>query len=151
MTGKLIDKLGRLIAATAGVSFMAALGERVESGGTRTYLNQSGQVYAVDQIYNKNALDYAGASAMVDASNRLGQILLDRYEKLVPVVEVLPGREVVAVFSTTSEIEMVEEEEDEDTVPKTTVAQVSQRGTTQTAPAAAAPGTPAGAAAGWSN
>ncbi|MCB0344395.1 MAG: hypothetical protein KDD66_04735 [Bdellovibrionales bacterium] len=104
MRGKLIDKLGRLIATTAGVSFAAALGETLTdnaSNGTSTIVTEGG-VYDL----SGNDVDAATASALTDASNRLGEILLERYEKLVPVVEVLSGREVMAVFSSTAEVEL---------------------------------------------
>ncbi|MBL7663143.1 TraB/VirB10 family protein [bacterium] len=110
MSGELIDKLGRLIAATAGVSFAAALGERVENAGKKTIIQPFGYGYAYEQTYSGKALDFAGASAVTDAANRLGQILLDRYEKLIPVVEILPGRQVVAVFSSSTEIEMIDDD-----------------------------------------
>lgn len=108
MSGQLIDKLGRLIAATAGISFVAAWGERVENQGRTTYIMPGG--YAMETAGDSKTLDYAGASAITDSANRLGQILLDRYEKLVPVVEILPGREVVAVFSSMTEIELLEDD-----------------------------------------
>lgn len=103
MKGKLIDKLGRLILATAGVSFAAALGERIE--GRETNVRRDGGLRADPQDF-----DYATASALTDASNRLGQVLLNRYEALVPVVEILPNREAVAIFSQTAEIEVLDED-----------------------------------------
>lgn len=107
MRGKLIDKLGRLIAATAGVSFAAALGERVDTKAQAITINNSDGAKI-----DSNDSEAATASALTDASNRLGQILIDRYEKLVPVVEVLSGREVVAVFSSPSEISVYDEEDE---------------------------------------
>lgn len=108
LQGKLIDKLGRLILATAGISFTAALGDslldQAEIAEANSTDNSSDSINITTQNY-----DSAAASALTDASNRLGQILLDRYEKLVPVVEILSGREVVAVFSTPVEIELCEE------------------------------------------
>ncbi len=111
MKGRLIDKLGRLIAATAGVSFFAALGERIEDKSGNIVVNQGAGI-GVD----RNDIDVSGVSAFVDSSDRLGQILLDRYEKLVPVVEVLSGREVVAVFSAPTEVSIIDEEEGDETI-----------------------------------
>lgn len=108
MTGRLIDKLGRLILATAGVSFAAALGQRV--GGGNTYYNSNRGNNGLR--LNPNDVNLATASALTDASNRLGQILLNRYESLVPVVEVLSGREAVAIFSQSAEIGVLEEDQD---------------------------------------
>lgn len=103
MQGVLIDKLGRLIVATAGVSFAAALGTKIEDNNNYYYSDGERGINVDSADFEESA-----GSAMVDASNRLGQILIDRYESLVPVVEILPGREVVAIFSRTSEIEILD-------------------------------------------
>ena len=107
-SGKLVDKLGRLILATAGISYTAALGERLTDKADNLDISNSENVSITAED-----MDFASASAFYDASNRLGKILLDRYEKLVPVVEVLSGREVVAVFSAPAEVEVIDEEGDE--------------------------------------
>lgn len=110
MRGTLVDKLGQVIATTAGVSFAAALTESI------TVQNQD---INVDNIgsngvrIDSNDLDRATASAVTDASNRIGQALLDRYEKLVPVVEILSGREVAAVFARSTEVMIIEDDESE--------------------------------------
>ena len=108
MKGNLIDKLGRLIVATGAVSYAAALGERIDRKANRLDIESQDGVTVTG-----NDLDFASASAVTDASNRLGQLLLDRYEKLVPVVEVLSGRQVAAIFSAPAEIAVVDEEADE--------------------------------------
>ena len=112
MGGKVIDKLGRLIMATAGVSFAAAFGDRLTgntSGNQSSYQNNGSQpgFYAQPQDF-----DYAAASALTDASNRLGKLLLDKYESFVPVVEVLSNREAVAIFSQSTEINVLEDDQD---------------------------------------
>lgn len=106
MSGRLIDKLGRLIVATALVSGAAALGERLDDRTQVVIDNDRGSGLQVDQ----SDLDYATASALTDASNRLGQVLLNRYEALVPVVEILSGREVAAIFSKPAEIAVLSDE-----------------------------------------
>jgi hypothetical protein len=107
MRGELIDKLGRLIVATAGVSAAAALAERIDNKASNIRIERSDNIDILT-----DDLNVAGASALTDASNRLGQILLDRYEQLVPVVEVLSGREVFAIFSATTELYILEDEDD---------------------------------------
>lgn len=106
MQGKLIDKLGKLIAATAGVTFASVLGDRMDSKTSGIDINTSGNV-----DIDGDDFDVSSVSAFTQASDRLGQILLERYEKLIPVVEVLSGREVVAVFSAPVEVSLVEEDE----------------------------------------
>ncbi len=104
MSGRLIDKLGRLITATALVSGIGALGERLDDKTDVTV--QTGQGLTLDQ----QDLDYATASAITNASNRLGSVLLNRYESLVPVVEILSDREVAAIFSKPAEIAILTDE-----------------------------------------
>jgi Bacterial conjugation TrbI-like protein len=101
MSGKLIDKLGRLILTTAWVSGLSALGESLD--GRRVGIDRNSSPLSVDS----RQFEVATASALTDASNRLGQALLNRYESLVPVVEILPNREVVAIFSKPAEIELL--------------------------------------------
>ena len=105
MQGKLIDKLGRLILATAIISGVSALGERLDNR-TNIIGNQGNLGLGVD----RQDIDFAAASAITDASNRLGGVLLNRYEALVPVVEILSGREVAAIFSSPAEIALLEGE-----------------------------------------
>ena len=104
MSGRLVDKLGRLIMATFGVSYTAALGDRLTDKASNLNVENSEAV-----TINADDMDFASVSAFSDASNRLGKILIDRYEKLVPVVEVLSGRDVAAVFSAPAEVEMMED------------------------------------------
>ncbi len=101
MQGQLIDKLGRLIATTALVSGVAALGERLDDRTQVVVDRGNGLALGQDDI------DAAAASAITDASNRLGQVLLNRYESLVPVVSIRSGREVAAIFSKPAEIELI--------------------------------------------
>ncbi len=106
MNGKLIDKLGRLILATAGVSFAAALGDRIGGSNTRDSRSEPGL------RANSTDFDVAAASALTDSSNRLGKLLLDRYESFVPVVEVLANRDAVAIFSQSAEISILDDDGD---------------------------------------
>jgi hypothetical protein len=103
LQGKLIDKLGRLIVTTAMVSGVAAIGESMTDSQQITYGNNGGALNL-----SGDDLEFATASALTDASNRLGQVLLNRYESLVPVVVVLSGREVHAIFSKPVEIAILE-------------------------------------------
>ena len=119
--GKLIDKLGQLIAATATASFAAAMGERVE--GQRSRLLLPGDSFGVLGTGRRNRkesisisgtdVDSATASALTDSSNRLGQLLIDKYERLIPVVEVRAGRDAAAIFSRGAEVEIMKEDDGE--------------------------------------
>jgi hypothetical protein len=108
MQGRLEDKLGRLILATAVISGVTAMGQQLQRN-TRVFF---GGGFGQQQGFNIQGqdLEFAAASALTDASNRLGQVLLRRYEALVPVVEVLSGREAVAIFSRPAEIAILDED-----------------------------------------
>ena len=105
MQGKLIDKLGRLILATAIVSGVSAFGERLDDT-TDIRVRNGGGLGSL----STGDLDFAAASALTDASNRLGGVLLNRYESLIPVVEILSGREAAAIFSRPAEIAILQNE-----------------------------------------
>lgn len=105
MTGKLIDKLGRLIIATAAISGTAALGDSMDDSNNYYYSNGGSGPFNL----SSQQWESAAASALTDASNRLGEVLLNRYESLIPVVEVLQGREVQAIFSKPAEISIIED------------------------------------------
>lgn len=111
LQGHVIDKLGRLIAATAGISFGASLSQSLLFRNQQFNIINNGVPQGIN--FQPGDVDRAFASALTDASNRLGTILLNRYERMVPVVEVLSGREVVAVFSSQTEISPLEDENDE--------------------------------------
>ncbi len=122
MRGKVIDKLGQVILATMAYSGAAATGDAV----LRRYQNnfntnnsflgiapgQRRNSAAVDLSLNGNDLDLATASALTDGGIRVTQLLLDKYEKMVPVVEVNSGRDVVAVFSRGAEVSVYDDEEE---------------------------------------
>lgn len=113
MQGKLEDKLGRLIAATAVISGMAAVGQRLQRntniGGSYYGGGGTGQNSPGFALQSRD-VEFATASAVTDASNRLGQVLLRRYESLVPVVEILSGREAVAIFSSPAEVAILDDD-----------------------------------------
>lgn len=115
MQGRLEDKLGRLIMATAVISGVAAAGQRLQRntgvffGNSLSGGGLNGQNLPGFTLQNRD-FQYAAASAVTDASNRLGQVLLRRYESLIPVVEVLSGREAVAIFSKPAEIAVLDDE-----------------------------------------
>ncbi len=111
MQGKLEDKLGRLIMATAVISGLAATGQSLQRntnlrGG---FFGNNGQNNPGFTLQSQD-VEFAAASALTDASNRLGQVLLRRYESLIPVVEVLSGREAVAIFSSPAEVAILDED-----------------------------------------
>jgi hypothetical protein len=112
MQGRLEDKLGRLIMATAVISGVAAAGQRLQRNTGVFFGNQGGfnQNNQPGFTLQSSDFQFAAASAVTDASNRLGQVLLRRYESLIPVVEVLSGRSAVAIFSKPAEIAVLDDD-----------------------------------------
>lgn len=109
MRGKVIDKLGQVILATMAYSATAAAGDAVSMRYRNNFLGFRGNR---DINLTGTDVNLAAASALTDGSIRLTQLLLDKYEKLIPVVEVNSGRDVVAVFSRGSEVSVYDEEEE---------------------------------------
>ena len=98
LKGKLIDKLGSLIAATATGSFAGAFADNAINGNSVDVDNSSGVNISGDALEN-SAADGVGAGMQ-----KLVDVLIDRYESLVPVVEILSRRQAVAVFSQPVEV-----------------------------------------------
>ena len=94
------------------MSFVAEVGERLDDRNDNNFVSgEEGLVITGSDI------EIGAASALTDASNRIGQVLLDRYEKFVPVVEVLSGRKVYAIFSKTTEISIFDDYADGEFIP----------------------------------
>jgi len=110
MRGKVIDKLGQVILATMAYSAAASTGDAIAQRYRTNFFDLRGDS---DVTLTGNDIDLATASALTDGSIRLTQLLLDKYEKLVPVVEVNSGRDVVAVFSRGAEVSVYDEEEED--------------------------------------
>lgn len=99
MQGRLVDKLGSFIIQILGTSFVAD----VLSGAS----GQRGNI-SVDNgseaIFDTDNLDQAFANSLNEAGNRLIDVYIDRLEGMVPVIEILAGREAAAVFSVSVEV-----------------------------------------------
>lgn len=107
MQGRLIDKLGELIIATATASTAAALANHIAGNGDLV-VEDGGD----DNLQlTSNSVENAVGKGINESTQKLVDVLIDRYEKLVPVVEVLSGRRAVAVFSQPSEISPCVDEE----------------------------------------
>ena len=108
MKGRLIDKLGKLIAAAGTIGFTSALGESLSDHASNDQDTSAGGLTIVS-----GDLNYAAANGITDASEKLNQVLIERYEKLIPVVEILSGRDAAIVFSQPVEIMPIEDDADE--------------------------------------
>ena len=87
------------------VSAAAALGERIENRAERRFPDPENYGFSVQG----RDVDYAAASAATDAANRLGQVFLERYGNITPVIETQHGLPGVIIFTQPAYIELLDE------------------------------------------
>ncbi|MEN9847132.1 MAG: hypothetical protein RIS36_2279 [Pseudomonadota bacterium] len=113
MEGVLIDPIGKAIVGAGMAGGLAGLGQGVAAANVqnRTYSNGNNQ----SSVNPNDVPAYAGGVALSSAATEWQQIIRDRLSQLVPVVQVLSGREATAVFSQSLGIpELLEQLDDED-------------------------------------
>ena len=112
MEGFLIDPIGKAIAGAGFAGGLAGLGQGIAAGNT-VYQNSGFQTQSY--ITNSNVPAYAGGKALGSAALEWQTIIRERLSQLVPVVQVLSGREATAVFSQSLAIpDLLEQLGDED-------------------------------------
>jgi conjugal transfer pilus assembly protein TraB len=112
MEGVLIDPIGKAIAGAGMAGGLAGLGQGIAAANT-VNLNNGFQ----NQTFIKNDAipEFAGGVALASAASEWQRIIEDRLQQLVPVVQVLSGREATAVFSQSLSIpDLLEQLEDEE-------------------------------------
>lgn len=109
MKGKLVDRLPEVLSAVAAAGFSGALAQRLDQQNQNFNINDAQGV-----TINSDDLENATASMISDTVNQVNSIILDRYEQMVPVVEVNSNRSVVAVFSRSVEVEEITDEYSEE-------------------------------------
>ena len=116
MKGELKDNLGATMVALSTIASAQYLGDRIsDKADTNTnntnspfsLLGTSGNAISVDD------LDSAIALGVTDTFENMTDIIVKRFESQVPVVEILPGRVVQAVFSSNAEVEVLVEDDEE--------------------------------------
>lgn len=108
MKGKLIDKLPETLLALATAGTLGAFGSKElgKNGSNQTYNDNNGNGISITSQGTEDAI----ATGLNKAVQRLSDVIIQRHEKLIPVVEVLSGREAVAVFSQPVEVSPCEED-----------------------------------------
>jgi len=112
MEGVLIDPLGPAIAGAGAAGFLAGAGQGIAAANqqNRIYPN-GGQTSTV----NKGDIPaYGFGVGAAAAANEWSDIIKDRLAQMVPVVQVLSGREATAVFSQSLAIPELLEQIDEE-------------------------------------
>lgn len=101
MAGVLIDPIGKAIAGAGMTGALAGLGEGIASSNTTTNFGYGGQS---STLVNGNVAEFAAGKGLAGAAYQWGDIIKDRLELLVPVVQVLSGREATAIFAKSATV-----------------------------------------------
>jgi len=107
MGGRLKDNLASTLGALTLISSGNALADRFSEKANDIEISNSSEI-AIDQ----NDIDASLALGATDTFKTMSRIIVDRFQNQIPVVEVLSGRKVVAIFSTGTEIEILDPNED---------------------------------------
>jgi len=113
MEGVLIDPIGKAIAGAGFAGALAGVGEGIAAGNTvnQSYSNGNRDSY----VQNGKIPEYAGGVALSSMAREWDSIIRERLSQLVPVVQVLSGREGTAIFSQSLAIpDLLGQLEDED-------------------------------------
>jgi conjugal transfer pilus assembly protein TraB len=124
MEGVLIDPIGQALGGAAVAGGLAGAGQGYAASNTIQQLysfnnnqnnnqniNQGSSVY----VDRSKIPEYAGGIALSSAANEWQNIIRDRVSQMVPVVQVLSGREATAVFSQSLAIpDLLEQLDQED-------------------------------------
>ena len=113
MEGVLIDPIGKAIAGAGMAGGLAGLGQGIAAANVQNRVYSNGNTQS--SVNANDVPAYAGGVALSSAATEWQQIIRDRLSQLVPVVQVLSGREATAVFSQSLAIpELLEQLDEED-------------------------------------
>lgn len=115
MEGVLIDPIGKAIGGAGMAGGIGAAGAGLAAAARNSYMYSNGtQSNTVDA---SKIPQYAAGLGVAGAAAEWTQIIKDRLQQLVPVVQVLSGREATAVFSQSLAIpDLLEQMDDDPTV-----------------------------------
>jgi hypothetical protein len=112
MEGVLIDPIGKAIVGAGMAGGLAGFGQAMRAANTQTQIFANG---TTNQSVDSSAIpEYAAGVALSGAANEWQEIIRDRLRTLVPVVQVLSGREATAVFSQSLAIPDLLDQVDQD-------------------------------------
>lgn len=99
MSGVLIDPIGKAIAGTGFSGFLQGVGQGISAANTTVTRNNSVNGTQTTTDVTGNVLSYAAGQGASNAAGEWSGIIRDRLSQMVPVVQVLSGREATAVFA----------------------------------------------------
>jgi len=112
MAGVLYDPIGKAIAGAGFTGALAGLGEGIKSANSTTYSGYGG----TQSFISGSTGQYAAGAGLSGMADTWSDIIKDRLELLVPVVQVLSGRQATAVFAKSVVIpDLYEALEEQDT------------------------------------
>jgi hypothetical protein len=97
LSGVLIDPIGKAIAGAGMAGALAGLGQGIAAANQQYTLYSNGT--GSSSVDSSQIPAYAGGVALSSAALEWQQLIRQRISQLVPVVQVLSGREATAVFS----------------------------------------------------
>jgi hypothetical protein len=112
MEGVLIDPIGKAIGGAGMAGGLAGLGQGIAAANTNTLTYSTGAQSR--DIDSSKIPQFAGGVALSQAATEWQEIIRRRIDLLVPVVQVLSGREATAVFSQSLAIPDLLEQVDQD-------------------------------------
>jgi conjugal transfer pilus assembly protein TraB len=113
MEGVLIDPLGRAIAGAGFAGGLAGLGEGIREANTVTRRSFTG--YDSSYVKSDKVGEYALGTGLASAAEQWEVLIRERLAQMVPVVQVLSGREATAIFSQSLAIpDLLEQLDEED-------------------------------------
>ena len=112
MEGVLIDPIGKAIVGAGMAGGLAGLGQGIAAANVQNRVYSNGNTQS--SVNANDVPAYAGGVALSSAATEWQQIIRDRLNQLVPVVQVLSGREATAVFSQSVAIPELLEQLDEE-------------------------------------
>lgn len=110
MSGILIDPIGKAILGAGFAGGVQGVGEGLSAANSRTIVYGNG----TSQFIAEDTGKYAAGRAISGAADEWSDIIKDRIDRLVPVVQVLSGREATAIFSDGITVEDLYDSLDED-------------------------------------
>lgn len=112
LEGVLIDPIGKAIVGAGMAGGLAGLGQGIAAANVQNRVYANGSQYS--SVNQGDVGKYAGGVALASTANEWQAIIKDRLSQLVPVVQVLSGREATAVFSQSVAIPELLEQLDEE-------------------------------------
>jgi hypothetical protein len=99
MEGILIDPIGKAIGGAGFAGALQGIGQGLAASNTTVQTSGAGGLFGSTSTVTGSAAEFAVGNGISSAANVYANIIQQRVNLLVPIVQVLSGREATAVFS----------------------------------------------------